>query len=78
MTFDRSHMGFFIAFILVGAVFGSALGSLAVRYAPSLSVLQQSLTGPIGISLEIIDFHVRLNLSALIGMALGGLIFWKV
>ncbi|MBN1534136.1 MAG: hypothetical protein JXA20_15805 [Spirochaetes bacterium] len=71
-------MGYFVAFILVGAIFGSALGSLAVRFAPSLSVLQLPLTGPIGVSLEIIDFHVRLNLSSLIGMALGVLIFWKV
>jgi len=78
MTFERSHIGYFIAFILVGAILGSALGTLAVKYLPGLAVLQSNLTGPIGFNLEIIEFHLRINLSAIIGIVLGVVLFRKV
>lgn len=78
MTFDKSHIGYFIAFILVGGILGSALGTLAVKYLPAAAFLQQNLTGPVGFNLEIIEFHLRINLSAVIGIILGAVIFRKV
>jgi len=78
MTFDKSNIGYLVAFMLVGAILGSAVGSLVAGLVPSLSIIQMSLTGPIGFSLEIISFHIRMNLSAIIGLVLGILIFRKV
>ena len=78
MTFEKSHLGYFVAFLLVGAILGSALGTLVVRYVPALSVIQNNLTGPIGVNLDVIDFHIRINLSAIIGTIVGFFIFWKV
>jgi hypothetical protein len=64
--------------MLIGAVLGSALGALLVNFFPSLSVIVQNLTGPIGFNVEIISFSLKLNLSAVIGILAGILIFIKV
>ena len=78
MTFERSNFLFFLAFILIGAVLGSALGALAERLIPGISVINDNLTGPIGFNLEVITFNIRLNLSAIIGLIIGAVIFRKV
>jgi len=78
MTFSRGNTGYFIAFMIVGAILGAALGSLLASLFPSLSVINRNLTGPIGFSLEIISFTIRLNLSAIAGLVIGILIFRKV
>jgi hypothetical protein len=78
MTFQRGNIGFFLLFIIIGAVLGSALGTLIVSMAPSLQVIVKNLTGPMGFDLEIISFTLKLNLSAIIGMVLGAVIFRKV
>jgi len=78
MTFDKNNLGYLIAFMLVGAILGSAVGTLAAGFIPALSVIQKSLTGPVGFNLEIISFHIRMNLSAIIGLVIGVLIFRKV
>ncbi|HOO71645.1 MAG TPA: hypothetical protein PK926_07775 [Spirochaetota bacterium] len=75
MTFQRGNIGFFFLFIIIGAVLGSALGSLIVNFVPSLSVIVKNLTGPVGFNLEIISFTLKLNLSAIIGLVLGIVIF---
>ncbi len=78
MIFAKGNLGFFLAFLLIGGVLGSALGTLVVRLLPALQVINTSLTGPISLNLEIISFGVRLNLSAIAGMIVGVLIFRKV
>ncbi len=78
MTFDRANLGYFIAFMLIGAILGSALGTLLARLVPALAVIKQSLTGPIGFNLEIISFSISLNLSAIIGLIAGIILFRKV
>ncbi|HSV96289.1 MAG TPA: hypothetical protein VLM75_05060 [Spirochaetota bacterium] len=78
MIFAKGNLGFFLAFLLIGGVLGSALGTLVVRLFPALQVINTSLTGPISLNLEIISFGVRLNLSAIAGMIVGLLIFRKV
>lgn len=78
MTFDKSNIGYLLIFMLVGAILGSALGALVVGFVPSLGVIQKSLTGPIGFNLEIISFNIRINLSSIVGLLLGVLIFRKV
>lgn len=78
MTFERSNFLFFLAFILIGAVLGSALGALAERLIPGISVINDNLTGPIGFNLEVITFNIRLNLSAITGLVIGAVIFRKV
>jgi hypothetical protein len=78
MTFERNNIIYLIAFMLVGAILGSALGTFAAGVVPALSVMQKSLTGPIGFNLEIISIHVTINLSSIIGLVLGILIFRKV
>lgn len=78
MLFERSNFAYFMAFIIIGAVLGSAAGALLVNFLPGLSFIQKSLTGPIGLNLEIISFNIKLNLSSIIGLVLGALIFRKV
>jgi hypothetical protein len=78
MTFERGNLGYFIAFILIGAILGSSVGTLLARIFPALSLIKESLTGPMGINLEIVSFSIKLNLSAIIGLLLGFVLFWKV
>lgn len=78
MTFEKSNIGYLLTFMLVGAILGSALGALVVGFVPSLGVIQKSLTGPIGLNLEIISFSIRINLSSIVGLVLGVVIFRKV
>jgi archaellum component FlaG (FlaF/FlaG flagellin family) len=78
MTFAKGNLGFFLAFLLIGGILGSALGTLVVRLVPALQAINTGLTGPISLNLEIISFGVRLNLSAIAGMVVGVLIFRKV
>jgi hypothetical protein len=78
MSFDRSNIWFFMAFMLIGAILGSALGTLLVRLAPGLSILTSSLTGPIGFSFEIISFSLKMNLAAIIGLVFGIIVFRKI
>ena len=78
MTFERKNIGYFIAFLLIGGILGSAIGTLAADIFPSISIIKKSLTGPIGFNLEIISFHVNLNISAIIGLIIGIIIFHKV
>ena len=78
MTFTKGNLGFFLAFLIIGGILGSAIGTLIVKIFPSLSVITKSLTGPIGFSLEIIRFSLRLNLMSIIGIITGVFIFRKV
>ena len=78
MVFERSNTGYFIAFIILGAVLGSALGNLIVKFIPALKEITTSLTGPIGFNLEIITFSIRLNFASIAGLILGILIFRKI
>lgn len=77
MHFERSNFGFFIAFIVIGGIMGGALGNLLATVAPAVGIINKSLTGPIGFNLELIDFHIRLNLASIIGIITGILIFRK-
>ena len=78
MTFQRTTIGYLIAFMLVGAVLGSALGTLLVRFFPGAQVIQKSLTGPLGLNLEIISFSFKINLASIAGLFLGLAVFRKV
>jgi len=78
MVFERSNTGYFFAFIILGAVLGSALGNLIVKFIPALKEITTSLTGPIGFNLEIITFSIKLNFASIAGLILGILIFRKV
>lgn len=78
MTFERNNLGYLLTFMLVGAVLGSALGTLIAGFVPALSVIQKSLTGPIGFNLEIISLHIRINLSSIVGLVIGAVIFRRI
>lgn len=78
MTFDRGHLGFLIAFLIVGGVLGSAIGTFLASTFPLLVFLKHNLTGQIGFNLEIISFGMTLNIASVCGMVLGFFVFWKV
>ncbi len=78
MTFERSNIGYLVAFMLVGAILGSALGTLIAGLVPGASVIQKSLTGPIGMNLEIISFSFKINLSSIAGLVIGVAVFRRV
>ena len=78
MIFERGNFGYFIAFILIGGILGSALGTLAAHAVPALSFVKTSLTGAVGFNLEIIQFGLNLNLSSIVGIVLGIVLFKKI
>ena len=78
MRFERTNIGYLIAFILVGAILGSALGTLIAGLVPGAAVIQKSLTGPLGLNLEIISFSFKINLSSIAGILIGVAVFRKV
>jgi len=80
MVFARSNIGYLIAFMVLGAVLGSALGNLVVKIFPSpaLKVITVPLTESIGFNLEIITFSIRLNFASIVGLIIGIFIFRKV
>ncbi len=78
MTFEKGHFGYFIAFIIIGAILGAVIGVLLVGIFPGLSPLIKNLTGPIGFNLEVVSFRVNLNISAIIGLIAGIIVFKKV
>jgi hypothetical protein len=78
MIFERGNFGYFIAFILIGGILGSALGTLAAHAVPALSFIKTSLTGAVGFNLEIIQFGLNLNLSSIVGIVLGIVLFKKI
>jgi hypothetical protein len=69
---------YLIAFMIVGAILGSALGTLIAGFFPNMSVITKNLTGPIGFSLVVISFNLRLNLSGIIGLMLGAMIYRRI
>lgn len=77
MTFDRGNTGFFIAFVVVGGILGSALGILAAKIVPALSILRENLTAPIGFNLEVLSFSLKLNIGSVAGMIAGVVLFRK-
>jgi hypothetical protein len=78
MTFERTNMGWFIAFVLIGGIIGAALGAFIVKLVPALAVITSDLTGPVGINLQMLQIAVRLNVSAIAGIIAGIFIFWKI
>lgn len=78
MTFEKKNFGYFLAFILIGAILGSAIGSFLAGIIPTASIITKNLTGPIGFNLEIISFHLTLNISAVFGLITGIIIFFKL
>jgi hypothetical protein len=78
MTFEKGNFVFFIAFILIGAILGSALGTFLSDFFPVLSIIKKSLTGPIGFNLDIISLHFNLNISSIVGIILAVIIFRKI
>ncbi len=78
MTFEKKNFGYFLAFILIGALLGSAIGSFLAGISPSASIITKNLTGPIGFNLEIISFHLTLNIASIFGLITGIIIFFKL
>ena len=78
MRFDRANLSFLVLFLLVGAILCSALGVLIVKLIPSLNIIPGNLIGPVGFDLDFISFSLTLNLSTIIGIILGFIVFRKV
>ena len=75
MTFSRDHIGYFIGFVILGGILGIATGSFLVKLIPSLAVINAPLTKPIGFDLELLSLYIRFNISAIIGIIVGILLF---
>jgi hypothetical protein len=45
---------------------------------PSFSIINHNLTGSIGFNLDIISFNIKLNLSSILGIITGIIIFRKI
>jgi len=78
MVFERSNIGYFLAFMILGGILGSALGNLVVKFIPQFGIITTSLTGPIGFNLEILSFSMRLNFASIIGIVFGIIVFRKI
>jgi amino acid permease len=78
MTFEKGNSPYLIAFVIAGAILGSAIGTLLAGFIPQLAFIKKSLTGYIGFTLEVLSISFTLNLSAIIGLIVGLIIFRKV
>jgi len=78
MQFQRGAMGFFLAFVIIGAILGASLGALIAGAVPSFSVLTKNLLGPVGFNLDIVSFSLKINLSAVLGIIAGIFVFRKI
>ncbi len=77
MTFERAHIGYFLAFMVVGGLLGSALAVLLAKLFPALSIIKENLTAPVGFNLEVLAFSIKINAGTLAGMVAGILFFRK-
>ncbi len=77
MVFEKGNLGYFLSFVFIGALLGSALGALIAKMVPALSLIKENLTGPVGFNLEILSFSLRLNISAVLGIVAGVFLFKK-
>lgn len=78
MTIEKGNRGFFLSFVIIGAILGSAIGVFLAGAVPALSILNKSLTNPLGFNIEIISLYVNLTPAAIIGLAGGIIIFIKI
>ena len=78
MRFDRANLSFLVLFLLVGAILCSALGTLIVTLIPSLDIIPGDLIGPVEFDRGFIGFKLTINLSTIIGLILGFIVFRKV
>lgn len=78
MDFSRSNTGYFIAFMILGGILGSALGTLLVKFFPGAAFITSNLTGPIGFNLEIVSFSLKLNFASIVGLVSGILLFRRI
>ncbi len=78
MTFEKSNLGFFIVFLIVGAVLGHALGSLIVSMFPAAKVITVNLTEAVSFDINVVFVKLRLSISAIIGCIAGFLIYIKI
>ncbi len=78
MKFERGNLGYFLAFIIIGAILGASLGNLLVKLFPAISFIKENLTEPVGFNFEVVSFSLKLNFSAIIGLVTGIFIFRKV
>jgi len=78
MIFERGNIGYFIAFIVLGAVLGSALGSIIVKMFPGAAIIKENFTDAVRFSVEIITFSLKLNIASILGIIAGIFIFKKI
>lgn len=78
MTFEKENIGFFVVFLILGGILGSAIGTLLAKIFPSISIIKATLTGPLSFNLEIISFSIKLNISSIVGIIAGIIVFRKV
>lgn len=78
MTFNKANSGYFIGFILIGAVLGQALGNLITAVLPSVEIISRILTEAVSADFGVIAFKVRLSISSIIGLIAGLFIFIKI
>lgn len=75
MTFSRDNIGYFIGFVIIGGILGIAVGSFLAKLAPSLALVNAPLTKPIGFDIELVSLYIRFNISAIVGMIAGVVLF---
>jgi len=78
MVFGRGNLGWFIAFVLIGAVLGTALGGLAGTLTPKLAVLGRNIVPSMGVNLVFMSVQFNINPLTLLGMVGGIFAFIKV
>ncbi|MFW6365470.1 MAG: hypothetical protein ACOC2H_03225 [Spirochaetota bacterium] len=76
MRFAKENTAFLVIFIIIGALFCSALGVFLAELVPALAKMKKSLVS-VGFDLEFIALTLRFNVMSLVGIVAGVLIFAK-
>jgi len=61
VVFGKGNLGFFIAFVLIGGILGTALGSLFASLVPALAVLKTNLVPNAAVDLVVMSVSFNIN-----------------
>jgi len=78
VVFGKGNLGFFIAFVLIGGILGTALGSLFASLVPALAILKTNLVPNAAVDLVVMSVSFNINPLTIAGMCLGIFFFIKI
>ena len=78
MVFSKANFSYFIAFLLVGGILGTAIGVFLGSSFPALTILKQNVISSACFDLVVISISFNINPITIVGIISGIVLFYKV